>query len=155
MTACAYCERCWRRLASLYDNQVALPLAQMSAQRVTNLYDLMDAGYDSKIIADNSRALQHVPLIDPNPRRGKCAERVKEIQQEKERLKRVGHILPETVRFRERSTVERVFGRLKDEFGARHLRVRGHAKARAHLMLGLLVLTADQLGQLAALPPYG
>jgi hypothetical protein len=25
----------------------AIPLAQMSSQRVTNLYDLMDAAYDS------------------------------------------------------------------------------------------------------------
>ena len=31
-------------------------------------------------------------------------------------------------RCRERTTVERVFGRLKDEFGGRHVRVRGHGK---------------------------
>ena len=31
---------------------------------------------------------------------------------------------------RERSTVERVNGRLKDEFGARQVRVRGHSKVR-------------------------
>src|SRR6266536_206972 len=32
---------CLLTSASVYDNQVALPLATMSAQRVTNLYDLM------------------------------------------------------------------------------------------------------------------
>ncbi|MDQ6967008.1 MAG: transposase, partial [Mariprofundaceae bacterium] len=50
----------------------------------------------------------------------------------------------EMVRYHERSTVERVNGRLKDEFGGRHLRVRGHAKAMCHLMFGILALTADQ-----------
>jgi hypothetical protein len=34
---------------------------------------------------------------------------------------------------------------MKDEFGARHLRVRGPAKVMAHLMFGVLALTADQL----------
>jgi len=32
--------------ASLHDSQAAIPLAQMSAQRVTHLYDLADAAYD-------------------------------------------------------------------------------------------------------------
>jgi len=50
----------------------------------------------------------------------------------------------EMVRYHERSTVERVNGRLKDEFGGRHLRVRGHAKVMCHLMFGILALTADQ-----------
>ena len=56
-----------------------------------------------------------------------------------------GHLYPETLRYRERSTVERVNGRLKDEFGARHVRVRGHAKVLCHLMFGVLALTVDQL----------
>jgi len=34
---------------------------------------------------------------------------------------------------------------LKDEFGARHVRVRGATKVMAHLMFGVLALTADQL----------
>jgi hypothetical protein len=41
---------------------------------------------------------------------------------------------------------ERVYSRLKDEFGARVIRVRGASKIMAHLMFGiLLALTADQL----------
>ena len=47
--------------------------------------------------------------------------------------------------------IERENGRLKDEFGASHLRVRGAAKVMAHLMFGVLALTVDQwlrLGQL-------
>jgi hypothetical protein len=41
--------------------------------------------------------------------------------------------------------VERINGRLKDEFGARDIRVRGPQKVMAHLMFGVLALTADQL----------
>jgi transposase len=48
-------------------------------------------------------------------------------------------------RYRERTMIERVHARLKDEFGARHIRVRGAAKVMAHLMFGVLALTADQL----------
>ena len=48
-------------------------------------------------------------------------------------------------RFKERSTAERGNSRLKDGFGFRHLRVRGHPKAHLHLMLGILALFADQL----------
>jgi hypothetical protein len=49
------------------------------------------------------------------------------------------------MRYRERSTVERVNARIKDDFGARRIHVRGHAKVLAHLMFGVLALTAEQL----------
>ena len=39
---------------------------------------------------------------------------------------------------------ERINGRLKDEFGGRHVRVRGYDKVLAHLMFGMTVLTASQ-----------
>ncbi len=48
-------------------------------------------------------------------------------------------------RFKERSASERVNARLKEEFGAGHIRVRGAAKVFAHLLFGLLALTVDQL----------
>ena len=53
------------------------------------------------------------------------------------------------MRYRQRSAAERVNARLKDEFGERHVRVRGHAKVFCHLMFGILVLTVDQLMRLA------
>jgi hypothetical protein len=56
--------------ASVHDSQVAIPLAQLTAQRVTSLYDLMDSAYDAPQIHAFSRALGHVPIIDPNPRGG-------------------------------------------------------------------------------------
>ncbi len=48
-------------------------------------------------------------------------------------------------RLRERTTVERVYSRLKDEFGGRFIRVRGAGKIMAHLMFDLIALTVDQL----------
>ncbi|NIU01722.1 MAG: transposase [Nitrosopumilaceae archaeon] len=56
--------------ASLHDSQAAIPLAQMTDQRVNTLYDLMDAAYDAPEIHDLSRKLGHVPIIDDNPRKG-------------------------------------------------------------------------------------
>jgi hypothetical protein len=60
--------------ASMHDSQAAIPLAQLSAQRVTNLYDLMDAAYDSRCIREMSERLNHVPLIDFNKRMGEKRE---------------------------------------------------------------------------------
>jgi hypothetical protein len=54
-------------------------------------------------------------------------------------------------RYRERTMVERVNARLKDEFGGRTIRVRGHAKVMTHLMFGILALTADQLLRLVGM----
>jgi len=134
---------CLLTSASMHDSQAAIPMAKISAQRVRNLYDLMDAAYDAPQIHEYSRELGHVPIIDVNPRRDK--ERKKEIEQENKARART-HIKPaEVIRYNERSTVERVNGRLKDEFGGRHVRVRGHAKVMCHLMFGILSLTADQL----------
>ena len=52
---------------------------------------------------------------------------------------------PEEICYNARSTAERTNARLKDEFGARKVRVRGHLKVSCHLMLGVLVLAADQI----------
>jgi hypothetical protein len=40
---------------------------------------------------------------------------------------------------------ERINGGLKDDFGGRYVRVRGHAKVLCHLMFGILALTINQL----------
>ncbi len=56
--------------ASVHDSQVAIPLAQMTAQRVTSLYDLMDSADDAPQIHAFSAQLGHVPIIDPHPRNG-------------------------------------------------------------------------------------
>ena len=129
--------------ASTHDSQVAIPLAKISSERVTHLYDVMDSAYDVPQIHDMSRQLGHIPLIDVNPRRDKALK--DELTAENKRCRLVGHKTAEAIRYNERSTVERVNARLKDEFGGRVVRVRGHAKVMCHLMFGLLALTANQM----------
>ena len=46
----------------------AIPLATLTAARVTNLYDLMDSAYDAPEIRAHSESLGHVAIIDANPR---------------------------------------------------------------------------------------
>jgi Transposase DDE domain len=58
--------------ASTHDSQAAVPLAKMSGERVTNLYDVMASAYDVPQIHDMSLRLGHVPLIDVHPRRDKA-----------------------------------------------------------------------------------
>ena len=115
--------------ASVHDSQPAIPLAQMTAQRVTSLYDLMDSAYDAPQIRAFSRQLGHVPIIDPNPRRGE----------------KVPWDPAQAQRFKERSAAERVNSLLKERYGGRWVRVRGPAKVMAHLMFGLIALTATAL----------
>lgn len=128
---------------SSHDSQSAIPLATMTSRRVTNCYDLMDSAYDAPEIHEYSRRLGHVPLIDINPRRNKALK--DELAAENKRRKVANYQTAEDQRYNERSTVERVNGRLKDDFGGRMVRVRGHAKVMCHLMFGILALTADQL----------
>jgi len=106
----------------------------------------MDSAYDSPIIKEHSRSLGHVPIIDINPRSNK--KRKQELKDEAKRMKTINFKGPSDIRYNERSNVERVNGRLKDEFGGKAVRVRGHAKVLTHLMFGILALTADQFMRL-------
>jgi hypothetical protein len=136
--------------ASTHDSQVALPLAVMTSQRITNLYDLMDAAYDAPIIRERSKLLGHVPIIDINTRRNTKLK--EELRAEARRFELLHFERPEDRRYKERTNVERVYARLKDEFGGRMIRVRGYAKVLAHLIFGILALTADQLMRLVSQP---
>ena len=77
-----------------------------------------------------------MPIIDVNPRNNSAAFK-QELKQEAKARRTLGHVDAKEVRYRERSTVERVNGRLKDEFGARQVRVRGHSKVLCHLTFGV------------------
>lgn len=118
--------------ASMHDSRAAIPLSLMSAQRVTNCYDLMDAAYCSGVLREFSRSLGHVPLIDHNPRKGEKIE----------------FAPAEAIRYNERTRPERSNARLKDEFGGNCVRVKGDDKVMSHLMFGVLSLSADQLMRL-------
>lgn len=118
--------------AAVHDSRVALPLSIMTSQRVEVLYELMDAAYCSKVIRDFVVSQGHVPLIDHNPRGG-------------EKIEFAPH---EAQRYNTRTGAERSNARLKDEFGARDVWVRGAAKVKSHLMFGVVALCADQLMRL-------
>jgi hypothetical protein len=144
---------CLLTSASLHDSQAAIPMATLTVQRVTSLYDLMDAAYDAKAIAEHSRSLGHVPVIAPNGAPVPVPKRIQDSRRGYDkRRKLVTHrqrkrppLSPaEQQRYQLRSVSEFVNSRLKDEFGARSIRVRGAAKIMAHLMFGVLALTVDQ-----------
>jgi hypothetical protein len=115
--------------ASVDDSQAAIPMAKITARRVTSLYDLMDCAYDVGEIRQLSEQLGHVPVIQPKPKR------ITEDNWPAYRRRR----------YKERTTAERGNSRLKNEFGFGNLRVRGHSKAHMHLMFGVLALFADAL----------
>lgn len=57
--------------ASMHDSRAAISLSLISAERVTNLYDVIDAAYCSLELHDHCRSLGHVLLIDHNLRKGR------------------------------------------------------------------------------------
>ena len=135
--------------AAVHDSQVAIPLMQMSAERVrwkceTMVSGLpvgvcfanMDAAYDAKMIRARSQKLGHEALIQPNPSHARSARENAFSEQQKQR-------------FKKRTIVEQLNGRLKDEFGGRSIYYRGAPKIMAHLMFGVVALTVDQLLRLA------
>ena len=89
----------------------------------------MDAAYDAQGIRDYSASLNHVALIDFNNRSPKDKR----------------EFLPhEAERYKERSSAERVNSQLKDNYGARMIRVRGDKKVFTELMFGLLAIAVEQ-----------
>ena len=132
--------------ASVHDSQVAIPLATISARKIINCYDLMDSAYDVSAIVTYSHSLKHKPIIDQNPRGDKALGEALEAEQLAQ--KNLNWKPAEQIRYNARSGAERVNARLKDEFGACKIRVRGHSKVACHLMFGVLVLAADQLMKL-------
>lgn len=128
--------------ASVHDSQIAIPLMTMTSERVTHLYELMDSAYDADAIHEHVRQSGRVPIIAPHGRRGT------------KKPSKMPKVLPDKPapqlcwakrdRFKERTMVERVNARLKDEFGASQIRVRGAVKVMAHLMFGVLALMVDQ-----------
>jgi len=93
----------------------------------------MDSAYDAQAIRQESAKLRHEALIKPVKRKRKKPAPEMEFTDEQKQ------------RFKKRTIVEQLNARLKDEFGGRIIYVRGASKIMAHLMFGVVVLTADQL----------
>jgi Transposase DDE domain/Transposase domain (DUF772) len=122
--------------ASVHDSQVAIPLMQMSAERVRWQCELMDSAYDAKLIRTHSKKLRHQALIQPNPSHVRSALENAFSEEDKQR-------------FKKRTIVEQLNGRLKDEFGGRLIYFRGASKIMTHLMFGIVALTVDELLRLS------
>lgn len=120
---------CLLSSASMHDSLAAIPLSLMSNDKVTSLYEVMDAGYCSEDIRQHCRELGHVPIIDHNPRGGKKIEFDKATK----------------LRYNIRTIAEKTNARLKDEFTANDIWVKGHQKVDCHLMFAVLALSVDQL----------
>ncbi len=123
--------------ASVYDNQVSVPLARLSAQRVTSLYTLMDAAYDSESLRQLERELGHVPIVAINSRGRENPPVLDEAQKR---------------RFGERTVVERINSRLKDSFGCACMWVKGHSKVLCHTTFAVLAVSVDALMRLMRYP---
>lgn len=124
--------------ASVHDSQMAIPLMHTTSKKITYLYDLGDSAYDAQAIREVSQKLGHKPIIDYHTR-------PQPVTQLPCRKKPQPKLSPaEKDRYKERTQVERVFSRLKDEFGAEFVRVRGAKKVMTHLMFSVLALTIDQ-----------
>jgi hypothetical protein len=128
--------------ASVHDSQLAIPLMTMTSRRVVYLYELMDSAYDADGIHSHSQRMEHVAIIAPHTRR-----KTKMPAELREALP--GRLTPQLPpaqkdRFQERTMVERMNARLKNEFGGNQIRVRGAVKVMAHLMFGIVALTVDQ-----------
>jgi len=70
-----------------------------------------------------------VPIIDKRPKRGQKTEAELELKSKRN----ANYKTAQMIRYNHRSSVERLNGRLKDEFNARMVRVKGHAKVMSHL----------------------
>lgn len=118
--------------ASTHDTQAAIPLEAMTAQRVCSLYSLMDAGYVSSDISDFVESCGKVPVIAPKKPKG-------------------GEIIPldpaKKERFKNRTVVERVNARVKDDLAGSGFRYRGFLKVGTHLGISILVLAAEQIAR--------
>ena len=102
---------------------------QKVSERATVLYDLADSAYDAEDIKNFSRKLGHIPIIDINKRRSDAIP-----------------LSPaEKRRYCERSGVERTNSDLKDNYGAYHIRVKGHWEVLCHLIFSIIALTVKQL----------
>lgn len=119
--------------ASVHDNQLSVPLARLSAQRVTSLYTLMDAAYDSESLRQCERDLGHVPIVAINSR-GRAEPPTLDAAEKK--------------RFGVRTVVERANSRLKDSFACNSVWVKGHRKVLCHAMFAVLALSVDALMRL-------
>jgi hypothetical protein len=132
--------------ANVHDSSVALPLINETSKRVIYLHDLLDAGYDSDMIREFSKKLNHKPIIDINPKNSKeLKQKIQLIKDEKEKFEFFN--LPQSSdihHYNQRSMVERVNKYLKDDFGCNTIYYQGATKVASVLAFGILSICIHQ-----------
>jgi hypothetical protein len=113
--------------ANVHDSQLAIPMEKITESRVPFCYCLMDSAYDSKTIDSFIRSRGRVPVIDPNKRQNNARPPLDPAKQE---------------RFKIRSTSERGFSDLKDNYIPSNIYVRGCKKVSFVLMAGVVCMAA-------------
>jgi transposase len=118
--------------ANVHDSQLAIPMEQLTEQRCTFLYSVMDSAYDAKIIHKFIRERNRIPIIDPHTRKN-------------------GIVCPldpaKKQRFKVRSSVERANAHLKDWHIPDRICFRSDRKIEFVVMNAVLVLSAIKLIQ--------
>jgi hypothetical protein len=132
--------------ASVHDSSLALPMINESSSKVTYLYDLQDAAYDSSIIRAYSISKDHRPIIDINPKNSKVLkEQISLAKSEKEILQSFNlYNNSDDLHYNQRSSVERVNAYLKDNFGCNKIYYRGATKVASVLAFGVLSVCIHQ-----------
>ena len=132
--------------ANVHDSSVALPLINETSQRVSYLYDLCDAGYDSNIIRDFSKKLNHRPLIDINPKNSKELKEKIELQKDEKKKFELLNLQKssDTHHYSQRGMVERVNKYLKEDFGCNTIYYQGATKVASVLAFGILSICIHQ-----------
>jgi len=132
--------------ANVHDSSVALPLINETSKRVSYLYDLQDAGYDSDIIKEYSTKLDHKPIIDINPKNSKeLKEKIALAKEEKDKFEYLNLSQDSTEHhYNQRSMVERVNKYLKDDFGCNTIYYQGATKVASVLAFGILSICIHQ-----------
>jgi transposase len=132
--------------ANVHDSSVALPLMNETSKRVIYLHDLQDAGYDSDIIREFSKKLDHKPIIDINPKNSQeLKQKIQLIKDEKEKFEFFNlSQSSDTHHYNQRSMVERVNKYLKDDFGCNTIYYQGATKVASVLAFGILSICIHQ-----------
>jgi hypothetical protein len=132
--------------ANVHDSSVALPLINETSKRVNYFYDLQDAGYDSNIIRDFSKKLNHRPLIDINPKNSTELKTKIELQKDEKKKFEMLNLTGSSDHhhYNQRSMVERVNKYLKEDFGCNTIYYQGATKVASVLAFGILCVCIHQ-----------
>lgn len=127
--------------ASVHDSSVALPLMNESSAKVTYLYDLNDSAYHAEIIENFSQSKGHVQIVDINPKNSQTLHDEKEGESI---LRKLGFQTRKSNHYGHRSSVERVNGNLKDNYGCQNIYYQGATKVSSVLNFAVLSLCIVQ-----------